>query len=115
MKKIFVIVSLLIALIIIFGCEQAAEEREGEEISEGISGVWCQAGSTWEYAMPGEEANWEVKGIITSGNYEGLCHVIHTHMAAGKELKTNYYYNEGAETGYYEQEIQGQKMVYEIG
>jgi len=139
MKK--VILFSLILLIFIVGCaeEVAEEQMEAEtpakvEVEEaktietedakveiettGVeTGEWCEAGAEWKYAAEIEtgttNAKWTNEGMIESGKYGGLCHVVYTSSGPEGNAEMNYYFSEDGESGYFELDVNGQKIASE--
>ncbi len=139
MKK--VILFSLILLIFIVGCaeEVAEEQMEAEtpakvEVEEaktietedakveiettGVeTGEWCEAGAEWKYAAEIEtgttNAKWTNEGMVDSGKYAGLCHVIYTSSGPEGSAEMNYYFSEDGESGYFELDVNGQKIASE--
>jgi len=143
MKKILIICFLLTFLLLVLGCQKVAEEAmeaqiESEtgqdaevDISEGkmtietdegrveIEGFdsdeWCQEGAEWNFASTTEAANaqWIIEGLMNSGEYSGLCHVVYTSEGPDGTARMDYYFAEDGETGYFEMDVNGQKMKSE--
>ncbi len=94
-------------------------EDEGEEVvvtGEGGVGEWCQAGANWEMTATGEDeaqASWIIDKLETSGEYEGLCHVVYTVTEDGEEMRMDYWFDESGENGYVEIDVGGQKIKQE--
>lgn len=88
-------------------------ETNMKDVQEGD---WCPAGGEWKMTATGQdmtEANWKIDKLITSGEYAGLCHVIYTVQTPEKEIKMDYWFDETGENGYYEMEMNGQKVKQE--
>jgi hypothetical protein len=129
MKKILLLVSLLVALVLVVGCSPAAEVEdesvtiESEDGTVEITGSggegWCDEGSEWKMdaVAEGSDVNavWMIKGQVSSGEYAGLCHVEYSVESEGQEMTADYYFSEGGETGYIEMEINGEVMKTEWG
>ncbi|MBD3314106.1 hypothetical protein GF345_06700 [Candidatus Woesearchaeota archaeon] len=80
-------------------------------------GDWCPEGGEWTMAASETEgdssAEWKIDRIITSGEYEGLCHVIYTAQTPEGEMKMDYYFDESGENGYVEMDMNGQTVKQE--
>ncbi|MBT6775063.1 hypothetical protein HOA91_06875 [Candidatus Woesearchaeota archaeon] len=122
MKKI--ILFSLILLIFVIGCaEEQMEASSGEDVeveieTSGINtGEWCEKGAEWKYAAEMEtgttNAKWTNEGMIESGKYAGLCHVIYTSTGPEGSAKMDYYFSEDGESGYFELDVNGQKIASE--
>jgi len=98
---------------------QQKEEGDGVEI-EGVEPTmealatskgteWCKAGEQWEFSTAHEgidaSAQWEIQGIVDSGEYAGLCHVISTAQTPMGETAMDYYFSEDGESGYVEMKM----------
>jgi len=126
MKKILMLVSVIVILLFLVGCGNVAEEvvetqmeaASGGEVdveieSSGLdSGEWCQEGAEWSYTAtaPGANANaqWNIEGLVESGQYAGLCHVIYVAEGPGGNTEMNYYFSEDGKSGYFEMDVNGQ-------
>ena len=133
MKKVLMVVSALTLLVFLVSCGNVAEEMTEEmaeqqieaetggdvEIeSSGFNGDgWCEEGAQWKYAAEMEEgstnAQWMVEGLMTSGEYEGLCHVVYIAEGPDGDARMDYYFSEDGESGYFEMNINGQTMKSE--
>jgi curli biogenesis system outer membrane secretion channel CsgG len=123
MKKLFLAIALLAVIAMLCGCgEKTTVTKTGEYESEitteegevKISGTvgaesWCPAGGDWTatWTAPGTEggagtATWKVDKLMTSGKYEGLCHVIYTSTTEEGTTTVDYYFSEDGESGYWE-------------
>ena len=96
------------------------ETDEGKvevEYSNGNTGEWCEAGAEWKYAAEMEtgttNAKWTNEGIVESGKYVGLCHVVYTSTGPEGSAEMNYYFSEDGESGYFEMDVNGQKIASE--
>jgi hypothetical protein len=142
MKKI-ILFSLILLLFIVGCAEEIVEEQietsSGEEVEVEIesgqttvetedvkveiettgvnTGEWCEAGAEWKYATKMEtgttNAKWTNEGMIDSGKYDGLCHVIYTSTGPEGNAELNYYFSEDGESGYFEMDVNGQKIASE--
>ena len=95
---------------------------DGETVTTTVSGTegadsWCPEGGDWNVKVEGVEgageASWKIDKLITSGEYEGLCHVIYTATGPQGDVKMDYYFSEDGKSGYYEMEVNGQKISQE--
>ena len=76
---------------------------------------WCSAGSTWSMDMQGEEsgfANWEVLGIMDSGEYAGYCHITYEYAVGEDTMNVDLYLTED-EGGFMVMEANGQTITQE--
>jgi hypothetical protein len=93
-------------------------ESEGQKVEVEGSNLkgdeWCKAGSQWKMSSTGDEgsmnAQWLIEGLVSSGEYKGLCHVVYTAKGDQGNAKMDYYFAEDGKTGYYEMDINGQKI-----
>ncbi|PIN76942.1 hypothetical protein COV17_00270 [Candidatus Woesearchaeota archaeon CG10_big_fil_rev_8_21_14_0_10_36_11] len=156
MKKVLLILSVVMVIFIVVGCENVptdetvtvstddgnvevtndnadvevdvSDDETTVEIegptgsvvveSSGFDGDdWCQDGAEWKYAATTADgaanAQWIMKGLVSSGQFAGLCHVEYTVTSAEGNVKMDYYFSENGESGYYEMDINGQKYVSE--
>jgi hypothetical protein len=89
-----------------------------EVTSSGLGGDgWCEDGAEWSMASTGVEgtanAQWMIEGLMTSGDYQGLCHVVYTSTSPEGDARMDYYFAEDGETGYFEMNVNGQVMKSE--
>lgn len=120
MKKI-AIIGLIAVLVLIAGCGKTTTVKTDEgDTTVTVTGTgaddWCPEGGDWKMTMTGEEvgeASWKVDKLVTSGKYAGLCHVIYTMKTAEEDVKMDYYFSEDGKTGYYEMDVNGQKISQE--
>jgi len=117
MKKLILAIALLAVIALIYGCgekTQTGEEYEAEITTEeghaeikGTAGAdeWCAAGTDWEsqWAVPGETgmSTLKIEGIVTSGEYKGLCHATWTQTTEEGTAKVDAYFSEDGETAHY--------------
>ena len=118
------IIALLLVLFLV-GCagpsyKQTYETDEGKVTVEGSgfdSDEWCQAGANWKWsgtAPEGDaEATWKIKGLMTSGDYKGLCHVEYRAETPEGDMTMDYYFSEDGESGYVEMNLNGQTFSQE--
>ena len=76
---------------------------------------WCKAGEQWsfeaEQAGMDASAKWTIHGIVDSGEYAGLCHVISVTQTPLGETTIDYYFAEDGETGYFEMKLPDGQVV----
>lgn len=76
---------------------------------------WCKAGEQWDFetqqAGIDASAQWKIQGIMDSGEYAGLCHVIYTAQTPMGETTMDYYFAEDGETGYFEMKLPNGQVV----
>lgn len=91
--------------IVVEGVEPAMEAVAAEETVD-IGDDWCKEGEQWnfdrEYEGIDVTADWVIKGIVDSGEYAGLCHVLYTTETPLGETTMDYYFAEDGESGYFE-------------
>jgi len=103
--------------VVIEGIEPAMEATAvGETVD--IGDEWCKEGAAWNFksTTPDMEASgeWLIKGLMTSGEYSGLCHVLYTTETPLGETIMDYYFTEDKESGYFEIKLpDGQTMKHE--
>jgi len=100
--------------------ETKIETEEGEQkvVITGnldeLSDEWCPEGGDWSMQATGVEgeasATWKVDKLVATGKYAGLCHVIYTAKTSEGEMKMEYWFDESGTRGFYEMDINGQKM-----
>ena len=101
--------------------ESTTETEEGEQTVKvtGTAGAetWCPVGGNWNMESTGVEgqttATWKIDKLETAGKYAGLCHVVYTAKTPEGETKIDYWFDESGENGYYEMDINGQKISQE--
>jgi len=97
--------------------EITTDEGKIEVTGVGDEKNWCQEGAEWKFTSsnPGEQANakWTIKGLISSGEYAGLCHVEYTVISEGQTNKIDYYFAQDGKSGYFEMDAGGQKVKQE--
>jgi len=71
---------------------------------------WCQTGAEWTATSVGSAAKMVIKGLVTSGKYQGLCHVEYGTSSEGNQAQMEYYFSEDGKSGYMLIEVNGQKM-----
>jgi major membrane immunogen (membrane-anchored lipoprotein) len=104
--------------------ETKVETEEGEQTVKitGTAGEkadeWCPEGGDWSLQGTGAggevTATWKVDKLITNGKYAGLCHVIYTAKNPEGEIKADYWFDESGERGFYEMNLNGQKITQEL-
>lgn len=134
MKKL-VVVCLVLAALLLFGCQQVAEnamdEQEANEMEvEAEAEVdvdvtapsvdlsdWCQTGAEWQWsgevAGQGANAEWRIDGMVESGEFAGLCHVVYTAETAEGPSSIDYYFNQDGSEGYVKMVVNGQTYTQE--
>lgn len=122
MKKTLLI-SLLLVVVFLIGCGTSkttitSEQGDVEIETSGLdSDEWCQAGAEWKMTSTMDQgpasAQWIIEGLVTSGEYAGLCHVIYTADTPEGETRMDYYFSEDGESGYFEMEMNGQTIKQE--
>lgn len=136
MKKILALLSVLACMLIIAGCEEAAEKTiDSDTSSDGIktkttvttdegekvvvegnaknTDSWCQAGSEWKATATESTTKMIIVGLETSSKYAGLCHVTYDIAAEGKTINADYYFSQDGASGYQVMDIGGQKIESE--
>ncbi|MFH0870143.1 MAG: hypothetical protein V1866_03740 [archaeon] len=93
------------------------DEGKIEATGVGDGKSWCQEGAEWKFTSsnPAEQANvkWDIKGLVASGEYSGLCHVEYTVVSEGQTNKIDYYFSQDGKSGYFEMDAGGQKIKQE--
>lgn len=125
MKKVFLILSIIIAAAFIAGCEESkpatttttVSTSEGEvdvEVSSTADSKddWCSAGSTMKTNGPQGDVEVVIEGIVTSGKYAGYCHMTQNVQTGTDSMTGDYYYNEDG-AGYQVINVNGQKIETE--
>jgi ABC-type glycerol-3-phosphate transport system substrate-binding protein len=102
--------------------ETTIETEEGEQTVK-ITGTgmsedeWCPEGGDWEMQSTGASgdatATWQIDKLVTSGEYSGLCHVIFTATTPEGTTKIDYWFDESGENGFFEMDVNGQKITQE--
>jgi major membrane immunogen (membrane-anchored lipoprotein) len=123
MRQMFLAIALLIVIAgLLVGCgptEEAEEETTAEDTTTVTTTTTTEEGEVtdWTVTVTGTEttgeATWKVDKLVTSGEYAGLCHVIYTSTTPEGEMTMDYYFNEDGTEGYYEMEVNGQKITQE--
>ena len=90
-------------------------EIEGSDVN---SDEWCQEGAEWKFTSTtpqagGVNAQWTINGLIETGEFAGLCHVEYTAESSEGDAKMDYYFSEDGESGYFEMEVNDQKIKQE--
>jgi len=93
------------------------ETKEGQTVTiQGTGGSeWCSPGSDWKMTAVGgtqdATATWKVIKLETSGEYAGMCHVLYTLKTQnGQNVVMDYWFAKDGKSGYYEANINGQKV-----
>ncbi len=94
--------------------EPVEPTMEALATSQGLD-EWCKAGEQWDFetqqAGIDASAQWKIQGIMDSGEYAGLCHVIYTAQTPMGETTMDYYFAEDGETGYFEMKLPNGQVV----
>ena len=137
MKKIIVLI--LILAIVSIGCQQTAEkpfekeaEPEPQKVQEVKSQIKFSVGNETKEKLeimakqdsesgdleiepvePTMEASaqWKIQGIMDSGDYAGLCHVISVTQTPLGDTTIDYYFAEDKESGYFEMKLPNGQVV----
>ncbi|MBW2986281.1 hypothetical protein KY333_02835 [Candidatus Woesearchaeota archaeon] len=76
---------------------------------------WCKEGANWNFESTDSEidasAQWEIKGLVSDGEYAGLCHVLYTAQTPLGETTMDYYFAENKESGYFEMKLPNGQVV----
>ena len=96
-------------------------ETDEGEVDIKYSGMdgdeWCQEGAEWQMSATTDEGNsnaqWLIEGLINSGEYSGLCHVLYTAETPDGDVQIDYYFSENGESGYFEMNVNGQVIKNE--
>ena len=113
---------LVLVLVLLAGCAGPTTtiETEDGKATVTVSGMdesWCPEGGSWDFQGTTDEgaatASWKIDKLMTSGEYEGLCHVVYTAEGPEGSIKMDYYFSEDGESGYVEMNINGQKISQE--
>lgn len=119
MKTNLVLMSVLVVLLLLAGCQKANTQTiatDGGEIK--VTGeakntnAWCQAGSEWKTTSTGEgagTAKMVIEGIVSSGKYAGYCHVTYDVSTESGSANVDYYFKEDG-SGYQVMNVNGQKF-----
>ena len=137
MKKIILAIALLVVIVALVGCgaeTTTTVETEGDttttttttttddgDVTTTITGTegaegWCPEGGDWTMTVEGTtegQATWKVDKIIDGGQFDGLCHVIYTAEGPEGEIIIDYYFNEDGSEGYFEMDVNGEKITQE--
>jgi len=123
MKKIII----ALVVLLLAGCAAKVEKTTVIETDSGeqkvvVSGSaeqggWCPAGGNWNMQATGSEgdttASWKIDKLETSGKYAGLCHVVYKATTPQGEVLMDYWFDESGKNGYYEMNVNGQKISQE--
>lgn len=127
---------ILIILILMVGCQKQTfetgadvdnqhteinikdESMDGKiEVDVIESDSWCKAGSQWKFAgatdQGAQTGSWKILELVKTGKYAGLCHIIWEAQNIEGSTKMEYYFSENGENGYYEIDVNGQKIAQE--
>jgi hypothetical protein len=98
---------------------EGGEQTTTVTMTGGTGEEWCEAGTDWTMQTTGVQgdasATWKIVGLETSGKYAGLCHVIYTSQSPDGKVTMDYWFDETGENGYFEMEVNGQKISQKIG
>jgi len=70
---------------------------------------WCMEGTNWQGTSDQGNSNMLIEGIMSSGEFEGFCHIVMNTDAGNGNTQIDYYMNEGNTEGYYVMTIDGQE------
>ena len=73
------------------------------------SDSWCPEGSTVKTESPEGTINAVLKGVMSSGKYEGYCHMVTSMNVQGQNIEIDYYYTEDG-SGYQVMNVAGQTI-----
>jgi len=80
-----------------------------------VGNDWCKEGTNWNFksSSPDMDASgeWIIKGLMTTGDYKGLCHVEYTMQTPEGETKMDYYFAEDGESGYFEMKMPNGQVI----
>jgi len=129
MKKFLIVGLILISVLLLIGCKKGevdsvsmtVETEEGEQTTtvtgDAGSDDWCPEGGNWQMTSTGVEgdtsATWKIDKLEDSGKYAGLCHVVYKAETPEGDSEINYWFDEDGKNGYYEMDINGQKISQE--
>ena len=143
MKKIFLAIVLLAVVISLTACGPTTEgdvettttvedgetktvttttTTEDETVTTTVTGTegvdsWCPEGGDWSMTVEGTEttgeSTWKVDKLISGGQFDGLCHVVYTATSPEGDVVIDYYFNEGGTEGFFEMDMNGQKITQE--
>ncbi|MBW2973879.1 hypothetical protein KY346_05825 [Candidatus Woesearchaeota archaeon] len=97
--------------------QEATEEVIVEKVEPTMEAAaeWCKEGSEWKFSSASPDvdasAQWVVKGLMTEGEYAGLCHVLYTAQTPMGESTMDYYFDEEGESGYFEMKLPNGQTV----
>ncbi|GBE56990.1 hypothetical protein BMS3Bbin16_01205 [archaeon BMS3Bbin16] len=103
--------------------ETKIETEDGEQTvvitgsMMGNTDDWCPEGGNWDMKSTGvggtATANMKIDKLVTTGKYAGLCHVVYTTKSPEGEMQIDYWFDESGKHGFYEMDINGQKISQE--
>ena len=127
MKKLLLIISITILLLLVgcgsketFNPDSSGSDIVKKTVSGKSSGDWCPSGDEWNFKgtfpgpTEGTDSTWKIDKIMTSGKYAGLCHVFYSGNVEGNKISIDFYFTED-NTGFWEIDVQGQKIVQPFG
>ena len=123
MKKVLI----ALAVLLLIGCAKEVEKTTIVETDSGTekvvvygsagTGDWCAAGGNWQMSATGDQgattATWKIDKLETSGKYAGLCHVIYKGNTPQGDILMDYWFDKDGKNGYYEIDVNGQKISQE--
>ncbi|MBW3002253.1 hypothetical protein KY338_03780 [Candidatus Woesearchaeota archaeon] len=90
-------------------------EADAVEKTVDLGDEWCKKGQQWSFQTEQEgidaSADWEIQGIVDSGEYAGLCHVIYSAQTPLGDTTMDYYFTEDGESGYFEMKMPNGQTV----
>ena len=97
--------------------EYSDDDRDIVIQGENLGGDdWCNDNAAVNIVATGEDSGtyqWEVLGIVESGDYEGLCHM-RTYMESdGATIEADYYTNEEGETVHMDMNTDGMEYDFD--
>jgi len=107
--------SLLVISLFLVGCTKSYTTDQGKVTvtNPGTGKDWCKKGAEWKFtgdtAKQGS-AQWKIEGLMTSGEYNGLCHVLYKASNTKGNAKIDYYFSKDGKSGYLEMDVNGKKM-----
>jgi len=113
------IILFCLALLLISACntqkdiEPAEKTDEVEYTQTYVDDSWCSEGTTVNTNSGNTNANIEVIGIETSGEYAGYCHTHYVIESEGYNVETDYYLDQEG-NGYSVSNVNGQIFTTEV-
>jgi len=116
MRRIIFLIGVLLLLV---GCgetsETTIETDEGDvNVKSSVKNAdeWCQVGSEWSMDGGDGSAKMVVEELVSSGKYNGFCHVTYDVSSEEGTANIDFYFNEKGD-GYQVMEMNGQKFESE--